>query len=349
MNKLLRVQIEIDRGDLKLRIDFDADEGETIAIVGPNGSGKSTLLHCVAGLVVPDHGEIFLGTRALDHDRQRVPAHERCCALLFQNHELFPHLNVLDNVAFSLGVNSSKKASRSKARSWLDKLSLTQLTNSMPSELSGGQTQRVALARALASEPDLLLLDEPLSALDLQATQDLRRLLREILQDFSGVTLFVTHEPSDALALAGRILVLEAGVVTQFGTADELREHPATPYVAEFVGLNRLVGIAHGDHVVLEGSAELTIADDVSGAVAVLIHPRAVAIHTSHPEGSPRNVLPAKIVHLERQVHRTRVTLEGPLPIVAELTPKAVESLGLQIGSEVWLAIKATEIVVRPE
>jgi molybdate transport system ATP-binding protein len=349
MTASLNAQFAAERDGFKFSIDVRGDKGDIIAIVGPNGSGKSSALHAIAGLVPISEGTISLNGRSLDDGKRRVPVDRRNCALVFQDHRLFPHMSVIDNVAYAPRTRMKKAKARKVAQQWIDRLGLDELTKRNPQDLSGGQHQRIAIARALASDPDLLMLDEPLSALDVDATRVMRQFLKETLSSYDGVTLLVTHDPTDALALADKILVIESGKVSQSGSPTQIKEHPATRYVAEFVGINRLEGQAQGNHVLIHSGAEVTTAEQHEGPVALIIHPSAVALHASQPSGSPRNTFPGTITHMEEQAQRIRLTIDGPLPIVAELTPGAVAALELKVSKPVWIAIKATEISVRPE
>ncbi|HET8619980.1 MAG TPA: ABC transporter ATP-binding protein, partial [Acidimicrobiales bacterium] len=231
---------------------------------------------------------------------------------------------------------------------WLERVGLAAVAGARPGSLSGGQAQRVALARALATEPLVLLLDEPLAALDARARVHVRAELRRHLRTFPGARLLVTHDPVDALVLADRLVIVESGRVTQEGTTSEVARRPRSAYVAELVGVNLLTGTAAGDHAVrLESGAELVVADPVpSPEVAVAVRPRAVSIHRHRPEGSARNAWPAHVVDLEADHDRVRVQLGGRLAIVAEVTPQAVAELDLVPGAAVWASVKAVDLAV---
>jgi len=215
-----------------------------------------------------------------------------------------------------------------------------------PGGLSGGQAQRVALARALATEPALLLLDEPLSAVDAGAKGQLRRLLREQLAAAPAVRLVVTHDPVDAMALADRLVVLEGGRVTQEGPIAEVTTRPRSAWVADLVGLNLYRGRVDGDRLALPGGAELTVATGVRGPAFALVHPHAVALHRSRPEGSARNAWPGEATGLHLEGNRARVRVDGSPSIVAEVTPSAAAELRLAEGGPVWVSVKAMEIDV---
>jgi molybdate transport system ATP-binding protein len=219
-----------------------------------------------------------------------------------------------------------------------------------PKTLSGGQAQRVALARALAPSPRLLLLDEPLAALDAAARAELRRELSRRLAAFEGVCLVVTHDPLEAMALADQIVVLEKGRVTQAGAPADVTAHPRSRYIADLVGINLLRGRAGGDVVVLPDGQQLVTpaARDAGGDVFAVVQPAAIALYRSRPEGSPRNVWRGEAEVIDVAGGRVRVKVSGELPLIAEVTPAAVESLSLGLGGEVWAAAKAAEIRVYP-
>jgi molybdate transport system ATP-binding protein len=340
----LLARIKVARNGFALDVDLEVAKGETVAVLGPNGAGKTTLLRALAGLV-PIEGQIELDGAVLDDSstRTHVPTERRQVGLVFQDHVLFPHMTVLDNVAFGL-----RDDAKQTARAWLHKAGLGDKATAMPRDLSGGQAQRVALLRTLATQPKMLLLDEPLSALDVTIRAEVRRDLAGQLGRFDGVRLLVTHDPLEAMALADRMVILERGRITQTGTASEVTARPRSRFVADLAGTNLLRGTARRDHVELAGGGILAAPDAGEGEVFALIHPRAVALYTTKPEGTPRNVWRARAEDLDLQGERVRVRLSGAVPLVAEVTPSAVRELELDPGAEVWAAVKATEISVYP-
>ena len=346
----LNAQIIRRVGSFDLDVSLRISPGETVALLGPNGAGKSTVVAAISGSDFDGDTtgtNIALGGRRFEHSTDFMPPEARGIGVVFQDALLFEHMTVLDNVAFAdRSRGSSRRASRQAARGWLDRLDLDALAVRHPSALSGGQAQRVAIARALASMPDLLLLDEPLSALDVETRSDIRRVLREHLQDFEGPRLLVTHDPADAFLLADRLDVIEEGRITQSGTPDEIRRSPATPYVAALAGTNLFSGTAAGGTVHLGTHAHaFTIADtSLVGPVLVTIHPTAISLHPDRPSGSQRNVWPTAIDLIESMGDTVRVTLAAPVPIAVDVTPDAVASLALAPGAAVWAAVKATEI-----
>jgi molybdate transport system ATP-binding protein len=330
---------------------FTVDEGEVVALLGPNGAGKTTLLRAVAGLVPFRSGHVHLDGTVLEDTatREYVPTERRPIGFVFQDYLLFPHLSVLDNVAFGLrSRGTSRQAAAEKAARWLARVGLETYAGSKPGELSGGQRQRVALARALAPDPRLLLLDEPLAALDVTTRAEVRRDLKRHLNSFEGIRLVVTHDPLEAVALADRLIVMEHGRLVQTGTAAEVTEHPRSQYVADLVGVNLLRGEADHGLIKLSGGQMIAAAGAELGEVFAVVHPRAVAIHRTHPEGSPRNVWPGRAAGIELMGNRVRVRIDGDVPLVAEVTPAALRELNLVEGGEVWLSFKATDVGVYP-
>jgi len=344
----LIARVKVRHHDFALDVALDVDPGQTVAILGPNGAGKTTLLRALSGLIEIE-GRVELAGQVLEDSatRLRVPTEERHVGLVFQDHVLFPHLSVLDNVAFGLQAQG-RPGAKKIALGWLERAGLADKASSMPRELSGGQAQRVALLRTLATEPRLLLLDEPLSALDVTIRAEVRRELSRQLASFGGVRLIVTHDPLEAIALADRLVVLEGGRVVQSGTPEEVTARPRSRFVADLAGVNLLRGKAHGDRVALASGASIAAPDAGEGDVFAVIHPRAVALYLSRPEGTPRNVWQGQVEDIDLHGDRVRVRVTSPVPLVAEVTPAAVRELRLQAGGAVWVAFKATEVSVYP-
>ena len=345
----LEAAVGLARGDVVLDLALRVEAGEVVALLGPNGAGKSTALAAVAGLLPLDAGRIAVAGRVVDDPATGVlvPPEQRGTALVFQEHLLFGHLDVLDNIAFATrNAGAGRRASRAAASPWLERLGLEGLGTRRPRELSGGQAQRVALARALAADPVLLLLDEPLAALDAQTRDEVRGLLRTLLAGAGTGTLLVTHDPLDALVVADRLVVVEHGRAVQSGTPAQVARRPATAYVAALVGLNLYRGRSHGGQVALADGGTLHVPDAPPGEVLVALRPEAVALHLHRPDGSPRNVWPGTVAALTMLGHRVRVEVDGSPAALVDVTPAAVAELGLAEGSPVWLAAKATEVEV---
>ena len=348
---MLKAQVAVRLGALDLDVAIEAPAGEIVAVLGPNGAGKTTLLRALSGLVPLNAGRVELDDVVLDDVSGGIhlPPERRPIGVVFQDYLLFPHLSALENVAFGLRARgASAKNARAGAETWLDRFDLGAYKEAKPGALSGGQAQRVALARALATDPRLLLLDEPLAALDASARGAVRRDLRRHLASFDGIRILITHDPLEAVALADRLVILDSGRVVQTGSPAEITRRPRSRYVADLVGVNLFRGIAKAGHLVLRSGAAIQSADGVDGEVFATVHPRAVALHRTRPEGSPRNVWRGHVSVLDFQGDRVRIGVEGELPIVAEVTPAAVRDLDLAERGEIWVSLKATEISVYP-
>jgi molybdate transport system ATP-binding protein len=278
-----------------------------------------------------------------------VPPEERRVGVVFQDGLLFPHLTVAANVAYAARAQAgSSRTAAHTAADWLERLGAGSLAGSRPHELSGGQAQRVGLARALAARPRLLLLDEPLSSLDVGARARVRRLLAEHLATFEGPRILITHDPAEAAALADEVMILEDGAVTQTGPPATILRAPRTAYAADLAGLNLIEGTAAGGEVTTAGPVIRVADTNADGAVLLTIPPRAVSLYPGRPEGSPRNTWEATVSSIEKLNGLCRVSFGNPLPLTAEITVEAREALGLGPGSRVWVAIKATEVGVLP-
>jgi molybdate transport system ATP-binding protein len=348
---VLDARLVVRRGGFELDIALSAAAGEVVALLGPNGAGKTTALRALAGLGPLAGGRITVAGRTLDDPDRRLwtPAERRPIGVVFQDYLLFPHLTALDNVAFGPRCHGAgRRAARAVAQEWLARVDLADLARRRPRELSGGQAQRVALARALAVEPALLLLDEPLAALDARTRLDTRAELHRHLAGHAGATLLVTHDPLDALVLADRLVIIEDGRIVQEGDAATVTAQPRTDYVARLVGLNLYRGRGAGHDVSLAGGFTLAVAGAVSGEVFVAFRPSAVALHPAPPGGSPRNTWPATVAGIQRHGDNLRVQLTGPITAAADVTPAAAAQLRLAPGQRVWAAVKATETHAYP-
>lgn len=329
------------------RLTLDAEPGTTIAVVGENGAGKTTLLRALLGLTPRAHAELRLG----DTDVTALPPHKRQVAWVPQDGALFPHLSALANTAYGLRARRVPRAeARAQARAWLDRLGVGHLAHRKPAQLSGGQAQRVALARALAARPRLLLLDEPLAALDQTTRARVRHTLRTHLAEFGGVCLIVTHDPVEAVSLADRVLVLADGQTLQDAPPVEVARHPRSPWVARMLGRNAWQGTASDGGLALAAGGRLVLAEELPDGVPALaiIAPEAVSVHRERPAGSPRNVWPGTVREITALGSRLRVLIgsaEAP-DLVAEITPDAAAELGLADGVRVWTSVKATEITL---
>ena len=351
----------VERGTFRLEADLTAGPGEVLGVLGPNGAGKTTLLRALSGLDALSSGSIRLGALTLDDAATDtfIPAEHRPVGLVFQNYRLFPHLDVRDNVAYGRRAQGAgRRQARASADTWLERLDLTSLAARRPHQISGGQAQQVALARALAAEPRLLLLDEPLSALDAKTRLDVRARLRNHLEQFTGPVLIITHDPLEAMIMADRLLVIEDGRVVQQGSPAQVARQPATQYVARLVGLNLYTGTLDPATRTVDldggGTVTVTLSDDnpVASAgleqsscrVLVGLRPSAITIHTAQPaRASARNVWKGTVAGLELLADRVRVQVEATPPALVDISAAAVADLALRPGTGVWLSAKATE------
>ncbi|TWD79900.1 molybdate transport system ATP-binding protein [Kribbella amoyensis] len=372
----LSANLRVTRAAFELELSLAVAPGEVVALLGPNGAGKSTALRAIAGLLPVDAGRIRLDGETWDEPPGIFrPADRRPIGVVFQDYLLFNHLSALENVAFGLRARGvDKRAARATAAGWLDAVGLAEYTRTKPRALSGGQAQRVALVRALATEPEVLLLDEPLAALDAGTTLHVRAELGRHLARYEGRTLLVTHDPLDAMVLADRLVILEGGQVVQEGSPTEIARRPRTDYVAQLVGLNLYRGTADGTSVTLTGGGTVTIADPATGPVHVAFPPTAVSLYPERPAGSPRNSWPVRVTGIEQHAHTVRVRLApadhavghpvdhsvdravdhpdggpgAPPSLLTDVTPAAVAELRLAPGRQLWATLKATEVQTYP-
>ncbi|WP_116048746.1 sulfate/molybdate ABC transporter ATP-binding protein [Amycolatopsis palatopharyngis] len=356
-------ELSLRQGGFQLEVTLEVPAGSVLAILGPNGSGKSTVLGCLAGLLTPERGSVTVNGRVLTDVRQRVlvPPESRHVGLLAQDPLLFPHLSVLDNVAFaprSLGVG--RRAARERALHWLSEVDATDLAGRRPAQLSGGQAQRVAVARALAGEPGLLLLDEPLAALDVDAAPAIRGLLRRVLRSpgDAPAAVLVTHDPLDALSLADQVVVLAEGRIVEQGATRDVLAEPRTPFTARIAGVNLVGGTAVAGGLRTRTGELISglLADDVAAgdpAVAVFA-PAAVAVYPpwAATGGSPRNTVTTTVATLQPHGDLVRLHTAGDgqwaAGLTADLTRAAVAELALEPGNEVRLVVKTTMVRVHP-
>ncbi len=349
-----------DRG---LDVEFSLAAGEVLAVLGPNGAGKSTALHVIAGLVRPDEGLVRLGDRVLTDTAAGVDVatHDRRVGLLLQDPLLFPHMSVAANVAF--GLHSPRRGLRAAlgrdnaaaALPWLRQVDAEELAGRRPRQLSGGQAQRIAIARALAAEPDVLLLDEPLSGLDVAAAAAVRAVLREVATRDDRAAILVTHDLLDVYTLADWVLVLEEGRIAQTGRVADVLAAPLSQFAARIAGVNLIAGTMGADGALLGWSgtrwhgraAEYLVPGE--DAVAVF-SPTAVAVYRDAPHGSPRNTVVLRVAELDSRGPVVRVRCKdqfGRAPVVAaDITVDAAAELRLAPGDSVWFSVKAQEVAL---
>ena len=355
---MLDARLGKQRGTFTLDVAFSAASGSTTVLLGESGSGKTSVLRLLAGLDRLDTGWLTVeGARYADAIAGlHVSPWLRDIGYVAQDYALFPHLSVFDNVAF--GLRAGRYPRRQVRTRVLDALALVgipELAERRPGQLSGGQQQRAAVARALVLDPRLLLLDEPLSSLDLQTRRALRVELRALLRRLSCVTVYVTHSPVEALVLGDRLVVLDGGRVAQAGSRDDLLRSPRSPFVAELVGTNLFVGrpvergwtpseairTPHGTYAVDETGG--------SGATYLTVSPREITLFRARPDSSAQNVFAGTVQEIVPEPpggERVRVVLRTKPVLVAEVTREAVGELALVEGTPVFAAFKATGVHV---
>ena len=340
-------------GAFALAVRLNLEAGATHVLLGESGAGKTTVVRLLAGLLPLESGRVALDESVYDDTSKNlhVPTEERSIGYLFQQSRLFPHLTALENVAFPLqAAGKQKTEAEKKAFEWLERLKIAALAGRRSASISGGEAQRVALARALIRQPALLLLDEPLAALDAQTRQQVRHDLRSLLTETRQTVVLVTHDYLDAAVFGGQVQVLDHGKVVQEGTVEDLVSRPRTPYVAELAGMNVLPGEAR---LVEGGGCEITTHSQVfrgrgeaSGPAFVSIAPGHITLHRQRPEGSARNVVAGEVVSLIPLADRVRVTIGGELRLVAEVTRQSASELQLAPGTRVFASFKAGEAQV---
>jgi molybdate transport system ATP-binding protein len=346
---VLSVRARTTLGALRLDVDLAVEPGECVALAGPSGAGKTTVLRVAAGLLRPADGRVVMGGETwLDTARGvDVAAERRRCGYVFQDYALFPHLSAWQNVAYPLR-GTSRHERRSRALSLLDRFGLADRAEARPRTLSGGERQRVALARALARSPEVLLLDEPLSALDARTRAEAARSLAAVLRESDAPALLVTHDFTEAAQLGDRVGIIDRGRVVQEGTPSDLAAAPRSAFVADFTGAVVLTGTAHRTtdgltEVELDGGGTVTSTDEGDGAVAVSVYPWEIVIEpaSEEPHGSAQNWLPAEVLSMTTVGNRVRLGLAGPQPLAAEITLASAERLQLHAGARVIATWKA--------
>lgn len=359
----LHTQVVVRLGSFVLDVALTVRSGEVVALLGPNGSGKSTLLNAIAGLIPLDSGVVTVDGTTLSSTplagrsgAVSIPTSRRGIGLLGQDPLLFPHLSALENVAF--GQRSQGKhraAARHQAAEWLGAVGLSGLEDRTPMTLSGGQQQRVAIARALAAEPDVLLLDEPLAALDIQTAARIRTLLREKIADAQMTTVLVTHDVLDTIVLADRVAILHSGRIVDDGPKARVLGEPRNHFIAALAGMNLVTGTAQSDGTVAlhDGrrfsgrEGDIPIAEGT--VTSVVFRPSAVRVDTVPPaDGAAPNQWSATIDALEPASGGIRIrTVEDPA-ITVELSPVEAAELGLESGRRVWLSVPVGEVSTYP-
>lgn len=382
---MLTVRLNTHLQAFHLALDFTADQGKTTLLLGESGAGKSTVLRLLAGLLHPQQGQIIYDGRVyFDSERHiNIPPQERPFGYVFQDYALFPHLNVWENISFGLHAQHlSRTLIRQRVGEVLELVQLSGYERRKPAQLSGGQQQRVAIARSLALKPQLLLLDEPLSALDVQTRRSVRQELRQILHEVGITTIMVTHQYLEALLFGDQILVLDRGKILQAGAQADLVQYPRSSYVAELIGMNFFQGTildCTSDQIctiqlhqqagkleisaTLEGLSEQPEITIIGKDAYIVVHPRNITLHQDHPEGSARNLIEGKIIQLlylgntdqtQNESGHVRVSIiqtnalsgtggSGTLPITAEITAASAARMHLTEGSHIFASFKAVE------
>ena len=370
---MLDVSLDTYLNTFHLSLDFSAEIGKTTVLLGESGAGKTTVLRLLVGLLHPQKGHITLDERIYYDSERRiiVPPQERPFGYVFQDYVLFPHLSVFENVAFGLRAQHlSRQLIRQRVGAVLEQVRLVGLEQRRPTQLSGGQQQRVAIARTLALQPQLLLLDEPLAALDVQTRREMRQELRRLLGETGITTVMVTHQYLEALLFGHQLLVLDHGSVIQQGGQHDLRDAPRSAYVAELVGINffcgRIIGyetntmciiqlpsasLCDGTIEIVATLRERSMAEPVPGIgdeAYVVVDPHSITLHRTAPEGSARNIFCGKIIHILPEDGRIRVSVQmdnasSTAPLIAEITQTSAERMELCQGQMVYATFKATE------
>ena len=375
---MLQVDLETHLNTFHLSLSFSAEPGKTTVLLGESGSGKTTVLRLLAGLLNPQHGRISLGeTLYFDSEKRvAVPPQERAFGYVFQDYVLFPHLSVFENIAFGLHAQRlPRQLIRQRVGAVLEQVHLSGFDQRRPAQLSGGQQQRVAIARALALQPALLLLDEPLSALDVQTRREVRHELHRILAEVGITTILVTHQYLEALVFGEQILVLDAGKVIQRGEQRDLLTHPRSSYIAELIGVNFFRG-----HIVRQETNMLYAIQLQNGAQSfeivaalkehmsteknpavgedayIIVDPRSITLYPNPPDSSARNVFRGEIVQMlhlggsplhssgENEHVRVSILLNGNMPpLTAEITEASALRMQLHDGKIIYASFKATE------
>lgn len=355
---VLAVDAQVRLGDLRLDVKLAAESGTPVALVGPSGAGKSSVLRVIAGLLRPERGRVSCGgSQWLDTEKGvDLAPEQRACGYLFQDYALFPRMTALANVAYPM--YSLPRADRHRrALALLDRFGLGGHAEARPRTLSGGERQRVALARALAREPQVLLLDEPLSALDSRSRAAATRELRAVVGELGVPAVVVTHDFTEAAQLADRVAVIEAGHIVQEGPPNELAARPRSAFVADMAGANVLRGTARAARgstsITLDGGGEIASTDPGEGAVTATVFPWEISIdlQPADPTGSQLNHLAAVVESVVAVGGRVRVGLLADQPLVAEISPASVQRLDIAPGSQVvasWKAAATRLVAERP-
>jgi molybdate transport system ATP-binding protein len=350
---MLSANVQVRVGRFEVACDLSVDAGKAVALVGASGAGKTTVLRAVAGLVRPYRGRIaYAETCWFDADRNVFrSAQERSCGMVFAEYALFGHMSALENVCFGLrALGTGRGIARAEARKLLALFDIEGLAEQRASTLSSGEMQRVAIARALATQPQALLLDEPLSAIDVERRAPIRAAVLRWIEEAGIAAVVVTHDPIEAVLFARDLIVMDEGGVVQRGRAPDLRERPRSRYVAAFAGVNLYEGIATpepgGISTVKVDGAELSIIGRWEGRVALVVEPDAVVLSKEEPHSSARNCLVGAVVQAYPEGNAVRVSLASMPPVIARISQKSAAELDVHPGAMLYASFKAGEVRV---
>jgi molybdate/tungstate transport system ATP-binding protein len=329
-------------------INLQVKDNEYFIILGPSGSGKTMLLELIAGMWPLDSGKIYMDNR----DITTLPPEKRGIGFVYQNYMLFPHKTVFENIAFGLKVRKVRDEEiKTRVKEMMDLLKISHLADRLPRTLSGGEQQRTALARALIIYPKILLMDEPLSALDRKTRDELMQELKEIHRKFDVTLVHVTHNFDEALMLADRIAIMRNGEISQVGTSTEIFRHPADKFVADFVGAENIIeGTAKKDGerltIINTGNISIYSTEQKHGHVHITVRPEDIILSTQKVETSARNVFKGPIKEIVDTGALIKLTIDVGEPLVVFLTRQSFLDMELNIGKSVWTYFKATAVHV---
>jgi molybdate/tungstate transport system ATP-binding protein len=330
------------------QVSLEVEENEYFVILGPSGSGKTMLLELISGIWPPDSGKIYMNNQ----DITQSPLEKRGVGFVYQNYMLFPHKTVFENIAFGLKIRKTAKDEiKTRVNEMMNLLGISHLADRLPRTLSGGEQQRTALARALIIYPKVLLMDEPLSALDRKTKDDLIKQLKEIHKKFDITLIHVTHNFDEALMLADRIAIMRNGKISQVGTSTEIFRHPADKFVADFVGAENIIeGIAKKDGerltVIDTGNISIYSTEQKKGHVHITVRPEDIILSSKKVETSARNVFKGQVKEIVDTGALIKLTIDVGDPIVVFLTRQSFLDMELNIGKSVWTYFKATAVHV---